>query len=92
MYPALLIPLALEAAWLLALYGCVPESRPWNSGHNPFGLPARNIVWGIPQRLLLYGYVLYHFPVVVVTWAFGIVNFNRVRPPGFLILGALTGT
>jgi hypothetical protein len=91
MHPLWFLPLALEAGWLTALWLCVPESRPWGDPTRSGLVPGRNIVWRGHQRLLLYGYVLYHFPVLFVAWAFNLVDFHRVRPVGFLILAATTG-
>jgi hypothetical protein len=85
-----ILPLLLEAAWLAALWLCIPENRPWGSQSDSGRIPGRNIVWRTHQYFLLCGYVLYHFPVLFISWALNLVDFNRVSPVTLMILSAIT--
>ncbi len=91
MCPAWALPLILEAGWLTILWLFLPESRPWDRRSQQAGEPSRRLVWQVHQRLLLFGYTLYHLPGIFLARVLCLVDGNSVRPIGFLLLGAVTG-
>ena len=89
MWRVLVFPVCLEAAWLATLWLCLPETRPWGR-RAPTDAPSAGRLRALGRNLLLGGYVLYHLPGIVVVGAFSLLDFRRMRPAGFLGLGAIT--
>src|SRR5262245_66448896 len=84
------IACGLELAWLAAMWLLLPESRPW---------PATPALGEVPpsggktrgRTFFLHCYAVYHGPALLWAVRTRLLNNNRLRPTGFLILGILAG-
>jgi hypothetical protein len=86
----LIIPVVLETVWLVVLWLCIPETRPWEH-QTPFTEEPLTSRVSLLRTWLLYIYVIWHIPIVLIAWVFNFVDFKHVRPRVFLLLGASTG-
>ena len=84
------IVFGLEVAWLAALWYLVPESRPW-SRVVPSEAPPPIVRKRRTRTAFLHCYVIYHGFAILWALVVRLVDYKRVRPEGFLILGFLAG-
>src|SRR5262245_37667242 len=92
MFPYWALFAGIEVAWLLGLWLCVPESRPWHREPTPDEVTQAASRSTLIPTLFLLPYFLYHLPALLVSIALYGGRLGDVQGSlDFIVLGVFTG-